>query len=75
MTDDRERALRKTRTARYLAERIRQRSGLMCAHCGKLFDAERRGARTCSNACRQALYRKALRLSGGSKMDPPNKCN
>jgi len=32
---------------------------LACARCGKGFD-KRRGSRTCSDACRQALYRERV---------------
>lgn len=33
---------------------------LVCAECGKTFEAER-PARTCSNACRQRAYRRRRR--------------
>jgi hypothetical protein len=63
-----DREVRRARTLRYLQARQAVRSGLICSRCGNSFDAERRGAKTCSNACRQAMHRKkALRLSGGSK--------
>jgi site-specific DNA-methyltransferase (adenine-specific) len=32
-----------------------------CERCGELFDAKRSDARTCSNACRQAMYRYTYR--------------
>jgi RNA polymerase-binding transcription factor DksA len=58
MDKQREREVRRLRTVRYALARRARRTGLICVECGETFDAERRDAKTCSNACRQAFHRR-----------------
>jgi len=56
--------------ARALAAR-RRRATFTCAICGQQYEAwdrkpNRQPARTCSNACRQALWRKNRKTRPGS---------
>jgi site-specific DNA-methyltransferase (adenine-specific) len=39
-----------------------------CERCGELFDAKRNDARTCSSACRQALYRYTCRAKRNARV-------
>ena len=52
-----------------------RRQDLVCQCCGEKFTPNRAGARYCSNACRQKVYRKRVTDAASAQNEHLDKCN